>query len=47
MSWKWEYAFGAEEAARTATRKEFVYGEDVTIADWTISTEGLPRYPEG
>ncbi|WP_369248574.1 Uma2 family endonuclease [Streptomyces sp. R41] len=32
---------------RYATRKEFVYGEDITIADWTISTEGLPRYPEG
>ncbi|MFI6689574.1 Uma2 family endonuclease [Streptomyces sp. NPDC050485] len=29
---------------RYATRKDFVYGEDVTIADWTISTEGLPRY---
>ncbi|MFF4347926.1 Uma2 family endonuclease [Streptomyces sp. NPDC001530] len=32
---------------RYATRKDFVYGEDVTIADWTISTEGLPRYSEG
>ncbi|MCL8015113.1 Uma2 family endonuclease [Streptomyces sp. AS02] len=29
---------------RYATRKDFVYGEDVTIADWTISTENLPRY---
>lgn len=29
---------------RYATRKEFVYGEDVTIAEWTISTEHLPRY---
>jgi Uma2 family endonuclease len=29
---------------RYATRKEFVYGEDVTIAEWTISTENLPRY---
>ncbi|WP_030983125.1 Uma2 family endonuclease [Streptomyces sp. NRRL WC-3744] len=29
---------------RYATRKDFVYGEDVTIADWTISTEGLPLY---
>ncbi|MGP3985648.1 Uma2 family endonuclease [Streptomyces sp. 3N207] len=29
---------------RYATRKDFVYGEDVTIGDWTISTEGLPRY---
>ncbi|WP_028805100.1 Uma2 family endonuclease [Streptomyces sp. 142MFCol3.1] len=32
---------------RYATRKDFVYGEDVTIADWTISAEDLPRYPEG
>ncbi|WP_420907394.1 hypothetical protein [Streptomyces scabichelini] len=30
---------------RYATRKDFVYGEDVTIAKWTISTAGLPRYP--
>ncbi|MEU1785888.1 Uma2 family endonuclease [Streptomyces sparsogenes] len=30
---------------RYATRKDFVYGEDVTIGDWTISTEDLPRYP--
>ncbi|MFH8936327.1 Uma2 family endonuclease [Streptomyces griseosporeus] len=29
---------------RYATRKDFVYGEDVTIADWTIPTDGLPRY---
>ncbi|MEU5663797.1 Uma2 family endonuclease [Streptomyces longwoodensis] len=29
---------------RYATRKDFVYGEDVTIADWTISTRDLPRY---
>ncbi|QES49649.1 Uma2 family endonuclease [Streptomyces venezuelae] len=29
---------------RYATRKDFVYGEDVTIADWTISTSDLPRY---
>jgi Uma2 family endonuclease len=29
---------------RYATRKDFVYGEDVTIANWTISTENLPRY---
>ncbi|GAA3374321.1 hypothetical protein GCM10020367_37760 [Streptomyces sannanensis] len=32
------------DGPRYATRKEFVYGEDVTIADWTISTEQLPRY---
>ncbi|MGW0748277.1 Uma2 family endonuclease [Streptomyces sp. NPDC002587] len=32
------------DGPRYATRKDFVYGEDVTIADWTISTEGLPRY---
>lgn len=30
---------------RYATRKEFVYGEDVTIAEWTIPTQDLPRYP--
>ncbi|WP_443064554.1 hypothetical protein [Streptomyces sp. NBC_00582] len=24
--------------------KDFLYGEDVTIAEWTISTEGLPLY---
>ena len=29
---------------RYATRKDFVYGEDVTIAAWTISSSGLPRY---
>ncbi|MGW7459583.1 Uma2 family endonuclease [Streptomyces sp. NPDC054797] len=32
------------DGPRYATRKDFVYGEDVTIAGWTISTEGLPRY---
>ncbi|WLW52556.1 Uma2 family endonuclease [Streptomyces sp. YU58] len=32
------------EGPRYATRKDFVYGEDVTIGDWTISTDGLPRY---
>ncbi|MEU0686817.1 Uma2 family endonuclease [Streptomyces uncialis] len=32
------------EGPRYATRKDFVYGEDVTIADWTISTENLPLY---
>ncbi|MFJ6838238.1 Uma2 family endonuclease [Streptomyces sp. NPDC091209] len=31
---------------RYATRKDFVYGEDVTIAEWTISTAELPRYEE-
>ncbi|QNP70800.1 Uma2 family endonuclease [Streptomyces roseirectus] len=31
---------------RYATRKDFVYGEDVTIADWTISTKDLPRYDQ-
>lgn len=31
---------------RYATRKDFVYGEDVTIGDWTISTENLPRYAD-
>ncbi|MGG7571802.1 Uma2 family endonuclease [Streptomyces sirii] len=33
------------DGPRYATRKEFVYGEDITIGEWTISTEGLPRYP--
>ncbi|QHC20663.1 Uma2 family endonuclease [Streptomyces sp. GS7] len=33
------------EGPRYATRKDFVYGEDVTVAEWTISTDGLPRYP--
>lgn len=32
------------DGPRYATRKDFVYGEDVTIAEWTISTEDLPRY---
>ncbi|MFI9174231.1 Uma2 family endonuclease [Streptomyces lincolnensis] len=34
------------EGPRYATRKDFVYGEDVTIGDWTISTDGLPRYQD-
>ncbi|MEU6239949.1 Uma2 family endonuclease [Streptomyces sp. NPDC047024] len=34
------------DGPRYATRKDFVYGEDVTIADWTISTDGLPRYTD-
>ncbi|MET9372993.1 Uma2 family endonuclease [Streptomyces sp. NPDC002992] len=33
------------DGPRYATRKDFVYGEDVTIAHWTISTQDLPRYP--
>lgn len=32
------------EGPRYAIRKDFVYGEDVTIGEWTISTDGLPRY---
>lgn len=32
------------DGPRYATRKDFVYGEDVTIDDWTISTDNLPRY---
>ncbi|MFI1681111.1 Uma2 family endonuclease [Streptomyces sp. NPDC020607] len=32
------------QGPRYATRKDFIYGEDVTIADYTIPTEGLPRY---
>ncbi|MFF3907560.1 Uma2 family endonuclease [Streptomyces sp. NPDC001848] len=34
------------DGPRYATRKDFVYGEDVTIADWTIPTDGLPRYKD-
>ncbi|GED84943.1 Uma2 family endonuclease [Streptomyces sp. 6-11-2] len=34
------------DGPRYATRKDFVYGEDVTIGDWTISTDGLPRYQD-
>ena len=32
------------DGPRYAVRKDFVYGEDVTIGEWTISTAGLPRY---
>jgi hypothetical protein len=32
------------EGPRYATRKDFVYGEDITIGEWTISTEELPRH---
>jgi Uma2 family endonuclease len=32
------------DGPRYATRKDFVYGEDVTIGDWTIATDNLPRY---
>ncbi|GGZ07337.1 Uma2 family endonuclease [Streptomyces olivaceoviridis] len=32
------------DGPRYATRKDFVYGEDVTIGEWTIPTSGLPRY---
>jgi Uma2 family endonuclease len=34
------------DGPRYATRKDFVYGEDVTIGDWTIPTDGLPLYQE-
>ncbi|MFD3512708.1 Uma2 family endonuclease [Streptomyces sp. NPDC058657] len=34
------------QGPRYATRRDFVYGEDVTIAEWRISTEGLPRYAD-
>lgn len=34
----------AQDGPRYATRKDFVYGEDVTIADWTISPQSLPLY---
>lgn len=32
------------DGPRYATRKDFVYGEDVTIGEWTIATNGLPCY---
>ncbi|WP_406725652.1 Uma2 family endonuclease [Streptomyces sp. GD-15H] len=35
------------DGPRYATRKDFVYGEDVTIGEWTIATSGLPRYRDG
>ncbi|MFC8675551.1 Uma2 family endonuclease [Streptomyces griseorubiginosus] len=34
------------DGPRYATRKDFVYGEAVTIGDWTISTDDLPRYQD-
>ncbi|MBT3163240.1 Uma2 family endonuclease [Streptomyces sp. Vc74B-19] len=34
------------DGPRYAVRKDFVYGEDVTIGEWTISTSGLPRYED-
>ncbi|MFD5449699.1 MULTISPECIES: Uma2 family endonuclease [unclassified Streptomyces] len=34
------------DGPRYAVRKDFVYGEDITIGEWTISTSGLPRYPD-
>lgn len=35
------------DGPRYATRKDFVYGEGVTIAGWTIRTDDLPRYEDG
>ncbi|PNE36351.1 MULTISPECIES: Uma2 family endonuclease [Streptomyces] len=32
------------DGPRYAVRKDFVYGEDVTIGEWTISTGDLPLY---
>ncbi|MFD5653728.1 Uma2 family endonuclease [Streptomyces sp. NPDC127039] len=32
------------EGPRYAVRKDFVYGEEVAIGEWTISTTYLPRY---
>ncbi|MFJ7156063.1 hypothetical protein ACIQUQ_14090 [Streptomyces sp. NPDC101118] len=32
------------DGPRYATSRDFLYGEDVTIGKWTISTDGLPRY---
>ncbi|GAA3392322.1 hypothetical protein GCM10017752_28770 [Streptomyces roseoviridis] len=37
---------GAGGGPRYATRKDFFFGEDVTLADGTISTDGPPRYPQ-
>ncbi|MEW2304538.1 Uma2 family endonuclease [Streptomyces sp. NPDC006655] len=34
------------DGPRYATRKDFVYGEDVTIGEWTITTDNLPLYGE-
>ncbi|GAA4966614.1 hypothetical protein GCM10023238_38000 [Streptomyces heliomycini] len=34
------------DGPRYAVRKDFVYGEDVTIGGWTIFTSGLPRYQD-
>ncbi|MEU0912275.1 Uma2 family endonuclease [Streptomyces althioticus] len=34
------------DGPRYATRKDFLYGEDVTIGEWTVPTDGLPRYPD-
>jgi hypothetical protein len=34
----------APSGPRYATRRDFVCGEDVTIGEWTIVTEDLPRY---
>ncbi|MFE4053830.1 Uma2 family endonuclease [Streptomyces sp. YIM B13518] len=34
------------DGPRYAVREDFVYGEDVTIGGWTISTSGLPRYQD-
>ncbi|WP_221353054.1 Uma2 family endonuclease [Streptomyces beigongshangae] len=34
------------DGPRYATRKDFLYGEDVTIAEWAIPTAGLPRYED-
>ena len=36
---------GAGGGPRYAPRKDF-FGEDVTFADGTISTDGPPRYPQ-
>ncbi|WP_323184637.1 hypothetical protein [Streptomyces sp. NBC_00199] len=32
------------DGVRHTTRKDFVHGEDVTVADRTVPAEGLPRY---
>lgn len=34
----------SQGASHRYRAKDFVYGEDVTIGDWTIPTDGLPLY---
>ncbi|WP_327234985.1 Uma2 family endonuclease [Streptomyces sp. NBC_01317] len=32
------------DGPRYATRKDFVYGEEIMVGEWLISTDRLPRY---